>query len=166
MPRAYWLDKPTLASHIMLIQPSEQEFKRVQKAIQNAKLDTYDMEIINKLYGRICAVLPHRTYALLTGEFRTTDHSRYLGDDGQAWDPEAAIREAKFVHFSDHPLPKPWEETSKAQVEKAMPPCEVDDNVREDCRAREIWLDLYRDFKERRKVSFKEDFVCVYIFGN
>ncbi|RDL38128.1 uncharacterized protein BP5553_05561 [Venustampulla echinocandica] len=60
MPRAYWLKKPVLTSHIMLIQPSASEFARVNKAIKKAGLGTYDMEIVNRLYGTDCVVLPHR----------------------------------------------------------------------------------------------------------
>ncbi|EHL01420.1 putative Glucose N-acetyltransferase 1 [Glarea lozoyensis 74030] len=48
MPRAYWLDKPTLASHIMVITPSAAEFARVQKEIDKAGLGVYDMEIANE----------------------------------------------------------------------------------------------------------------------
>ncbi|PBP21639.1 hypothetical protein BUE80_DR007474 [Diplocarpon rosae] len=108
MPRAWWLDYPFLSSHIMLIQPSAYEFSRVEDAIKEARLGVYDMEIVNKLYGRDCVVLPHRRYALLTGEFRAVDHSKWLEAGSEVWDPEEVRREANFVHFSDDPLPKPW----------------------------------------------------------
>lgn len=152
MPRAYWLFKPTLASHIMLIQPSAQEFTRVQKAIEKTDHGVYDMEIINKLYAKECVLLPHRGYGLLTGEFRKEDHRAYLGNE--EWDPETVIKETKYVHFSDHPLPKPWEDMREEDVLKAMPGCEVDSEGGEDCRSRDIWLELYRDFRGRVKVSF------------
>jgi hypothetical protein len=61
------------------------------------------------------------------------------------------LDEAKFVHFSDWPLPKPWLLKNKAQVEPFQPECHLTD-VGEDCRDREIWLSLYADFAQRRKI--------------
>jgi hypothetical protein len=55
------------------------------------------------------------------------------------------------VHFSDWPLPKPWLLKNKAQVEPFQPECHLTD-VGEDCRDREIWLSLYADFAQRRKI--------------
>ncbi len=108
------------------------------------------MEIINSLFGNKCSLFPQREYALLTGEFRITEHSGFLGEE--AWDPERVMKEAKFVHFSDYPFPKPWEEASVKDKELAIPKCELDSVGRQDCRAREIWVGLYEDFKMRRKV--------------
>ena len=110
LPRAYWLhERLRLTSHIMLIQPSAHDFARVEAAITNAKPDEYDMEIINKLYNRSAMVLPHRRYALLSGELkkgRIEDHTAYLGDQDEEWDVQREWHEAKYVHFSDWPLPK------------------------------------------------------------
>ena len=153
MPRAYWITKPTLTSHIMVIQPSEQQFERVQTEIKKAGYGVYDMEIINRLFRQDCIILPHQKYALLTGEFRSKDHGSFLENGDEVWDPQTAFMEAKFVHFSDHPLPKPWEATQE-EMDKAKPQCDVDSSGEENCRARDIWLDLYSDFRERRKVSY------------
>jgi alpha-N-acetylglucosamine transferase len=149
MPHAYWLDHPFLTSHIMVIQPSVHEFSRIQAAMKSAGHGVYDMDVVNKLYGAACLVLAHRKYALLTGEFRSDDHRKYLG--GGKWDPEKVLEEAKFVHFSDDPLPKPWEVTQR-ELEKMKPECGKEDVGREDCRNRDVWLEFYRDFKERRRV--------------
>lgn len=123
MPRAYWLgfDDRVLSSQIMLLQPSEFEFRRVFKQIETAASTDYDMEIVNTLYRDSALLLPHRPYNLLTGEFRNIEpntHDKYLGNDEERWDPQAAYREAKFLHFSDWPYPKvikipqlPWKET-------------------------------------------------------
>ncbi|KAH7357064.1 alphaN-acetylglucosamine transferase [Rhexocercosporidium sp. MPI-PUGE-AT-0058] len=151
MPRAWWLDYPFLSSHFMLIQPSEPESWRVKKAMEKARLGYYDMEIMNKLYGRECLVLPHQPYALLTGEFRTESHSKWLKSGTQeVWDPDVVRSEAKVVHFSDAPMPKPWL-ASKKQIEKYQPKCVGGVGFEDDCRARDIWLNLYTDFKDRRK---------------
>jgi hypothetical protein len=107
MPRAYWLDRDTLflTSLLLLVEPSKSEFTRVTGAISEAGRDDYDMDILNKLYKDSAMVLPHRPNALLTGEFRSKTHTRYLGSpDG--WDPATILAEAKVVHFSDWPVPK------------------------------------------------------------
>ena len=68
------------------------------------------------------------------------------------------LREAKYVHFSDDPLPKPWEHMSGKTMENMKPRCVGHPGENQDCRARDIWLELYRDFGERRKVSPR--FMC------
>ena len=159
MPRAYWLNKPekdkiVLSSQLVLIQPSVGEFNRVKNAIDNAKGGDFDMEIVNNLYGLDCMIIPHRKYDLLTGEFRSKGkHSTYLGNEYEGWDPEKALKEASFLHFSDWPMPKPWLGASAEVQSKTQPECENVDG-KEDCRARDIWLGFYSDFKERRKVRF------------
>lgn len=115
MPRAYWLlekanitSPMALASHVMVIQPSEREFARIQRSVERAADDEYDMELLNKMYADTAMVLPHRPYTMLSSEFRETNHSLYLGSDDPEWDPAAVLREARTVHFSDYPMPKPW----------------------------------------------------------
>ncbi|KAI9684121.1 MAG: N-acetylglucosaminyltransferase [Trizodia sp. TS-e1964] len=154
MPRAYWL-KPEdikLGSHLVLIEPSSMEYDRILSATNSARPNEYDMEIINKLYGSSAMVLPHRGYGLLTGEFRAKNHSQYLGNDLEKWDPETVYAEAKFLHFSDWPTPKPWL-ASPAIVENNKPDCDVDlaTGEKTDCRAQHIWVGFYRDFAKRRK---------------
>lgn len=155
LPRAYWLEKPKLSSHIMVLQPSAGAFERIQGAIEGATRGTYDMEIINSLFGKQCLILPHQEYALLTGEFRSPDskHIGFMDGEGK-WDPDNVMENAKFVHFSDYPFPKPWEETTAEEQEAAVPKC-VDDDQKGlvDCRAREIWIDFYKNFKARREVG-------------
>jgi hypothetical protein len=154
MPRAYWLEQPFLSSQIVLIQPSADEFARVKEAIDTAKGGDFDMEIVNNLYSKDCMILPHRRYDLLTGEFRSKGlHTNYIGNTYERWDPEVMLKEAKFLHFSDWPMPKPWLPADEATKTKTQPECETDSNGNEDCRARDIWLGFYSDFKQRRKVS-------------
>lgn len=108
MPRAYWLgfEGRVLSSQLLLLQPSEYEFDRVMKATANAGDNDYDMDILNLLHQDSAMILPHRRYDLLTGEFRRKDHRNYLRDNQQQWDPDAVWKEAKYIHFSDWPLPK------------------------------------------------------------
>ena len=167
-PRAYWLpDRNTLSSQLLLIEPSQFEFYRVQNAFKSRQDSDFDMEIINDLYNSSALILPHRQYDLVTGEFKSSqhnnitkseelDHSAYLGSKEAVWDPDQVINEARYVHFSDWPLPKPWIEASEQAVESAMPKCTVKKSAfagvehGEDCREREIWLGLYEDFRRRR----------------
>lgn len=96
--------------------------------------------------------IPHRPYALLTGEFRAEEHGQYMDSETEEWDPDATIMEAKFVHFSDHPLDKPWLATM-AEMNRYQPECGWTESSNPDCRGQNIWRDLYLDFKARRNVS-------------
>lgn len=108
MPRAYWLDPKDrfFTSALILIQPSITEFGRVMDEISNTATDNYDMEIMNNLYGDSALVIPHRPYTLLTGEFRSKNHEAYLGNTDELWDAEKILKDAKYLHFSDWPVPK------------------------------------------------------------
>ncbi|KAJ4125357.1 hypothetical protein NW768_008974 [Fusarium equiseti] len=152
MPRAYWLPpgSHTLSSQVMLIQPSKAEFSRVMAKIESASSDDYDMEIVNDLYGGSALVLPHRPYDMISGEYREENHTRYLGSEDEAWDPVAAYNEAKLIHFSDWPLPKPWRPQPEDILLKIQPPCTWTNDT-EDCTTRTIWKSFYTDFKIKRK---------------
>ncbi|APA06062.1 hypothetical protein sscle_01g008320 [Sclerotinia sclerotiorum 1980 UF-70] len=160
-PRAYWLDAqgiPQLASHIMLIKPSTSAFERLQVEFKKAGLGTYDMDIINSAFTEqkdSCGLLDHQIYALLTGEFRRpiTKHSGFWGKGHEMdiWDPESVFKKSKFVHFSDWPMRKPWK-LNNLEWTVWAPKC-VPVEEGDDCRARDIWDGLYKDFRERRIVS-------------
>lgn len=155
LPRAYWIDpdRHVLSSQLVLLEPSAFEFDRVMHAMRHKAANDFDMEIVNALYADSAMILPHRPYNLLTGEFRAANHTAYLGNGLEKWEPDAALAEAKFVHFSDWPVPKPWIETPEPLREEKQPRCETGDGMGgEDCRARDIWLGLYGDFRRRRQV--------------
>lgn len=151
------MEQPFLSSQMVLIQPSVEEFTRVKEAIDTASRSEFDMEIVNNLYGKDCMILPHRRYDLLTGLFRSEGaRVNYTGNEYEKWDPEKMVKEAKFLHFSDWPYPKPWLNASPEVTEAKAPQCEKDAEGREDCTARDIWLGFYSDFKKRRQVSVKQ----------
>lgn len=155
MPRAYWLlrdDPPRriLSSQIMLLEPDTTEFERIMDKTNVAADNEYDMEIVNQLYLDSAFILPHRKYDLLTAEFRSETHELYLGSDREKWDPAAVIKEAKFVHFSDWPVPKPWLGMEDDMREDMQPKCS---DGSKDCPEQTIWNGLYNDFLKQRQVS-------------
>ncbi|PNS21953.1 hypothetical protein CAC42_551 [Sphaceloma murrayae] len=150
-PSAYWLEEPTLSSQMMLIEPSQDEFDKITDQIKHHKNGEFDMEIINTLYNGSASLIPHRPYDLLTGEFQKTDHSAYLGDMDLGWNATYELANAKFVHFSDWPLFKPWL-LSADELDRAKPPCRPSvDGSLQDCQDQEAWLRVYKDFMERRQ---------------
>ncbi|KAI1113076.1 glucose N-acetyltransferase [Nemania sp. NC0429] len=151
MPRAYWLfpNQKILSSQLMLVQPSEIEFDRIMKQVESASRDDYDMEIVNQLYADSAMILPHRPYDLLTGEFRKDEHEYYLGTNREEFDPVAVYNEAKFLHFSDWPVPKPWIAMAESVRQSMQPKCSTKDG-QEDCSARDLWNGFYSDFTHRR----------------
>lgn len=120
---------------------------------RRAGKDFYDMEIMNALFGSTCEVLAHQPYALLSGEFKSPDHTNFLkSQSGRVWNPRDVLKQAKMVHFSDSPLPKPWAATDE-KIFAAKPDCSFHAEQGEECREQQIWLDLYKRFKEKRNVS-------------
>lgn len=154
MMRAYWhLPKlRTLTSLFILLEPSELELDRLMEVARGRKEKEYDMEILDRVYRDSAMVLPHQPCGLLSGEFRSRDHEHFLGNDYEAWDPERVLEEASLVHFSDWPLPKPWIQWPGTLVSQMVPKCKDVGGVT-NCRDKDIWLKLYSDFRQRRKVG-------------
>ncbi|THZ18689.1 nucleotide-diphospho-sugar transferase [Aureobasidium pullulans] len=100
MPRAYWIDD-IFSTQIVVIEPSALEFERIQHAFEHRTMIEFDMEIMNKLYSQDCLILPHRRYDLVTGEFRSKEHDRYLGSSNEVWDARKVLEEVGYLHFSD-----------------------------------------------------------------
>ena len=150
MPRAFWLPREDhiLSSQIVLVQPSEMEFERVTKAIEAAGPGEYDMEIFNSLYGDNALIIPHRRYDLLTRVFWEDHRVSYLGNDVEEWDPDKVLEEAKFLHFSDWPMTKPWI-PDYHKMDEVKPKCNEENKG---CRAQIVWLGFFSDFAKRRQV--------------
>lgn len=157
MPRAYWTDsKPwPLTSMLMVIEPNLDELERLKNEMfrgghpELVEAHRYDMELVNDRFEESALVLPHRSYALLTGEFRHKDHSAYLGNPDEKWDAEKVFKEAKLVHFSDWPLPKPWIMWPFEGLQEMQPDC--GGRTEGTCAERRIWKHLYDDFRKRRR---------------
>lgn len=158
MPRAYWLkEQPFYSAQVLLIRPSSVELHRLLTAMDGKSPGDYDMEVVNRLYQHHCAVLPHRPYNLLSGEFKKSadQHEQYLGypPDEEAWDGRKAIQEAKYIHFSDWPLPKPWFQQPLDQQDREAPKCSSSSSGQEDCTDRMIWFGLYVRWATDREVK-------------
>ncbi|KAF9889499.1 N-acetylglucosaminyltransferase [Aspergillus nanangensis] len=164
MPRAYWQLPVTrqLSSLIIVIEPSYREYSALLEATQAAKYgqlevntttNKYDMELLNERYGDSAMVIPHRQYGLITGEFRADNHRAFLGNDYEIWDADKVLSEAKLVHFSDWPLPKPWIMWPQKLLADTLPKCKHNPGTPQEsgCRERQIWRQLYDDFRRRRK---------------
>ena len=165
MPRAYWSDRPRdqwpLSSVMMLLEPNAAETKNLWETLQKWRLQPdrdesqhYDEELLNDRFGASALVLPHRPYILQTNEFRKSNHSAWLGSFSgppslPRWDPFRAVKEAKLIHFSDWPLPKPWIMWPPEGLVEMQPDCGGAHTGT--CGDREVWKDLYDDFRRRRK---------------
>ncbi|THW96499.1 nucleotide-diphospho-sugar transferase [Aureobasidium pullulans] len=152
MPRAYWIDD-IFSTQIVVIEPSALEFERIQHAFEHRTMIEFDMEIMNKLHSQDCLILPHRRYDLVTGEFRSKEHDRYLGSSNEVWDARKVLEEVSYLHFSDWPYPKPWSEYSDVTHAKLQPPCQESFQGEEDCSTRDVWNEIYLDFMQRRQAS-------------
>ena len=162
VPRAYWLGNKDsnikdqmLGSHVMLIEPNEANYRMIIDEATSS--GAFDMEVLNRLFWDSAMILPHRRIALLTGEFRSQDHDRYMSEDkDEEWNAMAEVSRAYLVHFSDWPLPKPWLHPSEAQFKAVQPACDENEAERTDrpkCADRFMWLAFYEDyFREQKDV--------------
>ncbi|MCJ1440609.1 MAG: N-acetylglucosaminyltransferase [Stictis urceolatum] len=150
MPRAYWEwpEKYELSSQLLLVEMNSAEFQRIMKKVEKAGDNQFDMDIPNKLYMSNAMVLPNRQYDLVTGEFRhnRSDHSKYLGNPTEKWDPVKVIKETKFLHFSDWPIPKPWIAMDEADFKEYRPKWQGSY-----CGDKDMWINIYGDFRRRRQ---------------
>ena len=161
MMRAYWLlsAEHALTTLFILLEPSEAEFQRLMRAAKSTSKKKgnrdWDMEILNRLYGDEAIVLPHKGYGVLTGEFRTHDHSNYLGtstpSDG-GWNANTILSSTKLIHFSDWPLPKPWIMWPHTLLPEIQPRCRyLDSGIVDQCDDKKVWMGVYDEFRKRRK---------------
>lgn len=177
------------ANHVMVLTPSREVFTELLRYIHNPfhwrlfkrsrlrKQTDYDMEILNKYLddelksksGIKVGILPHRTYGVLTGEFKEKWHRRFVAEpeflpfidkhSNKDWNSREASKHIKLVHFSDSPIPKPWEFDSNLEYyNRHKIWCSKDDTelylktyptehkpkITDDCDSVRLW-DYYRD---------------------
>lgn len=102
-------------------------------------------------------VLPFSRYSLLTGSIKNPDHAIFLENDvigfkrveknGNELTEEIhdIVKKAKYIHYSDFPLGKPWNYPSLEHVK-----CVVDDktskNISRDRKLCEIWNGVFQAY--------------------
>nr|POE75793.1 glucose n-acetyltransferase 1 [Quercus suber] len=168
LARAYWSHEPVerwpLSSVIMVIEPNPAELTGLLDTLQAWRRNPdqqssadYEESVINHRFGASSIVIPHRPYLLQSAEYRRHAHAPFLGNiNGPAnhlshWDPKKVLAEAKIIHFNDWPLPKPWIMWPHDAVQEMQPDCDSLGEFQYSCKEREIWKDLYDDFRKRRK---------------
>lgn len=106
-------------------------------------------------------VLPYARYGLLTGSLRDTRQHVLLRNDilgcqrldtsGKEIDSDITTitRNAKYIHFSDYPLSKPWDYQSVDEIK-----CTVDEkqskDINGDKKVCNLWNGLYGDYLNSR----------------
>lgn len=154
MPWVYWGEPVgwAFSNQMMLITPSLTQFAKIEAEVAKAGPNDYDLTIVEKLYKGQALRIPQRPFHFMTGELRRTDHSKYLGSSSVEWDPEQALKNAKLLHFSDWPIPRPWASASQAAVNKYMPKCLKSEWFgATNCKNRMMWMQLYSDYAANRK---------------
>jgi hypothetical protein len=71
MPRAYRMEDFFLSSQIIVIEPSEESWQRVENAIEHHKGHDYDLDILNKVFGKSTLLIPYRDTISRLGSFDT-----------------------------------------------------------------------------------------------
>lgn len=152
LPYVYWGDPLNwqLSSQIMIMEPSAMSLEQIEQAFHSASADDYAMDIISEAFSDGLIRLPQRPYNLLTGEFRRPKHTSWLRSN-ERWDARKALDEAKFAHFSDWPLPKPWMRADKKLLKQHTPDCKSSGWFGTDCTDKNVWLSFYWKFALRRK---------------
>lgn len=140
------------SSNLMLVQPSAENYKAIEEVVEKSSIDKPNVDILYKVFKDTILKIPQRPYNLLTGEFRKKDHKAYLSNPKVGWYATRIVDEAKFVHFTDEPLPKPWMRAPKEVHEKHTPKCKSGyPKGTKDCSDRVAWLNFYYKFALRRR---------------
>jgi hypothetical protein len=63
-PRAYWIAKETFSTAFMVITLSDRVWRKVQTALENIRINQYDMDIANEVFGDEVLMLPGSFVAL------------------------------------------------------------------------------------------------------
>jgi hypothetical protein len=63
-PRAYWIAKETFSTAFMVISLSNRVWRKVEQALENIRINQYDMDIANEVFGDEVLMLPGSFVAL------------------------------------------------------------------------------------------------------
>lgn len=184
------------ASHVIVFTPSSKLFKTLKNYVHNPWLwlifsrqrlrqpEDYDMEIINRYLDETLrknrairiGILPHQVYGVLTGEFKELYHRRFVARpeelpfvdkfSSDGWNATEALLGLKMIHFSDAPIPKPWQQQNNHDYYNAYKIYCYDESfdpdtyhrkfpdakprLTSDCASVEIWNWLMAEFHRQR----------------
>jgi len=105
-PRSYWEDgnAKKFTSALMVIDPSQDAWLRIDAQLHPVQKDKYDMDILNDVFGRECMLLPNK-YLVLNSHWEDASSGTALKNTG-ASDLETLASEAYVLHYTA--LGKPW----------------------------------------------------------
>jgi hypothetical protein len=63
-PRAYWIAKETFSTAFLVITLSDRTWRKVETALENVRINQYDMDMANELFGEEVLMLPGNFVAL------------------------------------------------------------------------------------------------------
>ena len=166
MPYIYYgqADGWRFSTQLTLMTPSPDSFYKISDAIQALSPIEDDLSVLEAQFRGQIIKLPQRPFALMAGEYRRTEHTEYIGYQfPKKWDPDYMHKEARILHFSDHPIPPPWIKASQVSSNKNMPKCKNSEWFgASDCRDRAVWFKLYRDYADMRKAVCGNGFEVVH----
>jgi hypothetical protein len=116
-PRAYWKGTDKISSTLMLISVNERVWLTVEDAMKNLKLQEYDYDLVNNLFGTTALILP--------GQYAVPD-THWLDWDLPRWyRPEGGVAEGGMIR-----------EYSKARLEDLWQAINV--NVKSDAQVQSV----------------------------
>lgn len=101
-PRAYWIAKEAFSTAMMVITLSSNLWRKVEQALKDIRLNQYDMDVANELFGDTVLMLPGSFVALnshwedwnLPSWFHKSDTNEGVGDTGDAEESgDASVRD-------------------------------------------------------------------------
>lgn len=111
-PLAYWQEGSAVTTTLMVAQLSEQLWAIVDEAIRGIRRDEYDMDLVNRVFGKRLMVLPGR-YCTLNSHWESLDLPGWF-EGGTVTRPaqngeqlERLYEMAEVVHFTA--MGKPWD---------------------------------------------------------
>jgi alpha-N-acetylglucosamine transferase len=104
-PRSYWEDDPKkFTSALMVIDPSQEMWQRVDKELHPIKEGKYDMDILNDVFMRDCMLLPNN-YLVLNSHWEDETSETRLKNTGYS-SLDSLASQTHVLHFTA--LGKPW----------------------------------------------------------